>query len=130
MNPRLGILSFLVLSIAVCASISAGEVGPISGTDVINAIKNGYSIVDAKVEGWKVTRKGTRSEMVLYEIAISDILLEGRSQISKQFTYNYGEHPLLKRGRYIMILMPGPFVRAEPLNNDDRKDQIKMLIGR
>jgi hypothetical protein len=130
MNRWRNILFFAAVVAVNCARLPAGEVGPISGADVINAIKNGYSIVDAKVEGWKVTGKGTRSEMVLYEIAISDILLEGQSQISRQFTYNYGERPLLKRRRYIMILMPGPFVHAEPLDNDDRKDQIEMLVGR
>ncbi len=29
-----------------------------------------------------------------------------------------------------MILMPGPFVYAEPLDNDERKDQIRMLINK
>lgn len=130
MKHRHGILSFLVLSIAVCASISAKEVGPISETDVIEAVKNGYSIVEARVERWKAAGKGTRNERVLYEITILDVLLAGDNRISKQYTYNYGELPLLEKRHYIMILMPGPFGQVEPLNGRARINEIKALISK
>ena len=88
----------------------------ITREDIRYAIENRYAVVEAEVGAGKPNAVGTRSEGHGYPIRVLNVLLAGDPLIPQSFTYDYRKTPVLRPGRYIIVLRAGPYYRAERLS--------------
>jgi hypothetical protein len=85
--------------------------------DIKYAAEHGYAIVEAQVTAAESHALGTRSEGHGYSFRVLSTLLPATTNVSESFTYDYSKTPLLRPGRYMLILQPGPYYRAERLSS-------------
>jgi hypothetical protein len=107
---------FLLAAFAGCA-VAMPPAQRISREDIRYAIEHGSAIVEAEVGAGKPHAVGTRSEGYGYPLRVLGVLRPATANISQSFTYDYSKTPRLSAGRYVIILQPGPYYRAERLSS-------------
>jgi hypothetical protein len=88
----------------------------ITREDITYAMEHGCAVVEAEVAAGKPRAVGTRSEGYGYPIRVMSVLRSGESVIPQSFTHDYSKVPVLRPGRYVIILQGGPYYRAERLS--------------
>jgi hypothetical protein len=108
---------FLFLSALVGGVVAASPVQRLTREDIKYAIEHGSAIVEAQVDAGEPHAVGTRSEGHGYRLRVLSLLLPATAKVSTSFTYDYSKTALLQPGRYVIILQPGPYYRAERLSS-------------
>lgn len=108
-------LLVMALTLVSCATSSPLS-DQLTPEHIAYAREHGYAVVEAQVGGGKRHAVGTRSEGYAYPIRVTNLLLPATSNIPLWTTYDYRKTPYLRAGRYLLILQPGPYYRAERIS--------------
>lgn len=108
-------LLVVALTLVSCATSSSLS-DRLTPEHIAYAREHGYAVVEAQVGGGQRHAVGTRSEGYAYPIQVTSVLLPATSNIPLWTTYDYRKAPYLRAGRYLLILQPGPYYRAERIS--------------